>query len=204
MEQQGYPKKKKKIKQKKIKNLGVECNSDGRVAVNWPGVSPDRGHQQGSTLVPYPGAQTALSLLHSPDWCSPGHGWSHARGFGPPWIASCSTAASVYIRTRGLAVGRESMGDASFPSFHPLPLSGISHQGMALWLRIEGKMAGGVMVGRIVYLRETDLAKAEAVVGPWPQIRDVAYDNDMMPKNRDGAYEDYGLTRTYEEGFRGA
>ena len=62
-------------------------------------------------------------------------------------------------------------------------------------------MAGDVMVGRIAYLRETDLAKAEAVVGPWPQIRDVAYNNDMVPKNRDGAY---GLTRTYEEGFRGA
>ena len=46
--------------------------------------------------------------------------------------------------------------------------------------------------------------KAEAVVGPWLQIRDVAYDNDMMPKNRDGAYEDYGLTRTYEEEFRAA
>ena len=72
---------------------------------------------------------------------------------------------------------------------------------MMLCLQIDDKMLGGVMVGRIAYLRETDL---DAVVGPGPQTRDIGYDDDMMPKNRDGAHEDYGSTRTYEGEFRGA
>jgi len=58
------------------------------------------------------------------------------------------------------------------------------------------------MVGRIASLRETDLAMVDAVVGSWPCTRDVVYDDDMMPKSRDGAHEDYGSTRTYEGEFR--
>ena len=125
-------------------------------------------------------------------------------------MASCSCrssiAACVHVRTRGLAVGRgaEAMGDASFPSmssFHPPPLSGISHQGMALQLRIAVEMAGDDVVGRIAHQRETDLAKADAVVGAWNRS-DVACYN-VMPTNRDGASEDYDLTRTCEGEFQG-
>jgi len=96
---------------------------------------------------------------------------------------------------------------ASFPSrssSHLPPLSGISHPGRALWLRIEAKLAGDVTVGRIAYPHETGLAKDDAAVGPWPRPLGVAYYNDMMPTNRGGAYEDYGLTRNFEGVFRGA
>ena len=98
------------------------------------------------------------------------------------------------------------MGDVSFlsiSSFRPPPLSGISHQGMALWFRIGAEVAGDVVVGRIAHLRETDLAKADAFVGSWSRS-DVAYYNDVTPTNQDGACEDYGLTRTCEGEFRGA
>lgn len=75
---------------------------------------------------------------------------------------------------------------------------------MALSLRIDSKMVGDVRVGRIAYPRETGLAKASTVVGAWPRTRNVAYYDDVMLTNRDGACEDYGLTRTYEGEFRGA
>ena len=58
------------------------------------------------------------------------------------------------------------------------------------------------MVGRIAYLRETHLAMVGEVVGSRPRTRGVAYNDDMMPKNRNGAQEDCGLTRTYEGEFR--
>ena len=64
-------------------------------------------------------------------------------------------------------------------------------------------MAGDVLVGRIAHLRETDLATADAVVGALHRSG-VAYYNDVMPTNRDGASEDYDLTRTCEGEFRGA
>ena len=63
---------------------------------------------------------------------------------------------------------------------------------MALSLRIVAKMVGDAMVGRIVYLRETGLAKASAVVGAWRRTRNV-----VMLTNRDGTCEDDGWTRTY-------
>jgi len=45
---------------------------------------------------------------------------------------------------------------------------------------------------------ETDLAKVGTVVRPSPRTLRVAYYDDVMLTNRDGAFEDYGMSRTFE------
>jgi len=59
-------------------------------------------------------------------------------------------------------------------------------------------MAGDGVVGRIAYLRETGVAKVGTVVGPSPRTLRVAYYDDAMLTNRDGAFEDNGMSRNFE------